>query len=178
MSTGDPAVVVMAAGGGTEPVAGLTAALASEAERWAVAVAPGRVHHVDGPLAGATARVLASRQGPLLVVWPVLARLRPDHATAALGDLRDGAELVVGPVIDGGVYLLGLSRPLGELVDMPDDGWSKTDAISTVLAAAARGGFEVGILRAERALRQPSDVRAALADPITPAGIREILRAG
>ena len=178
MSSGDPAVLLMPPGGPAEPVAGLTEALVSEAERWAGETAPGRVHHLDGPLAKATARVLGGHRGPLLVVWPVLARLRPEHAAGALGDLSDGAALVVGPVIDGGVYLLGLSRPLEELVDMPDDAWSAPDAMSGALAAAAEGGLEVGILRAERALRRSSDVRAALADPLTPDGIASILRSG
>jgi hypothetical protein len=178
MSAGGPAVLVMAPPGTPEPVAGLAAALEAEAERWANEVAPGRVHHANGSPAEATASVLAGHDGPLLVVWPVLARLRPEHAAGALGDLRDGAELVIGPVIDGGLYLLGLGRPLGELMDLPGEAWSGADAMTAALAAAAEAGQEVGILRAERALRTEADVRAALADPLTPEGIRAVLSGG
>jgi hypothetical protein len=170
-----PAVLVMAPVGGLED-AELAAALRSEAERWAKEVAPGRALAGDGPLADATARVLAVHEGPLLVVWPVLARFRSDHASGALGDLAAGAGLVIGPVIDGGLYLLGVTRPLGELVDVADDAWSGQDGMSAALRGAAESGLEVGMLRAERALRQPSDVRAALADPLTPGEIGRILR--
>jgi hypothetical protein len=43
-------------------------------------------------------------------------------------------------------------------------------------AAIRDAGFEVGILRAERALHRPADVRAALADPLLPDDIGAILR--
>jgi len=185
MSRAAPAALVMTpasgeTGGlrellGPARAAALAAALDSEAERWASAVAPGRVHHADVPLADATARLLSDHEGPLLVVWPVLARLRPEHASGALGDLDEGADLVIGPVIDGGLYLLALTRPLAELVDVPDAAWFGADAMSSALQAAAGSGLEVGILRAERGLRQPSDVRAALADRLTPKGITTII---
>ena len=44
------------------------------------------------------------------------------------------------------------------------------------LAAARDAGLEVGILRAERALHRPADVRAALADPTLPEPIARVLR--
>jgi hypothetical protein len=184
MSRPGPAVLVMAPSGddsalsealGSERAGALAAALRAEAQRWAEATAPGRVHCGDGPLAEATARVLAEHDGPLLVVWPVLARFRSEYATGALGDLEDGSGLVIGPVIDGGLYLLGLTRPLGEVVSVPDAAWFGQDTIGAVFQAGAATGLEVGMLRAERALRQPSDVRAALADPLTPDQIGSIL---
>jgi hypothetical protein len=184
MSAAGPAVLMMAAPEapelrdllGSERAAELDAALFSEAERWAAEVAPGGVESVDGALTDATARVLAVHPGPLLVIWPVLARLRPEHASAALGDLAAGCELTVGPVIDGGLYLLGLARPLAELATVPDEAWSGPEAMSTALQAAAQAGFELGLLRPERALRHRGDVRAALADPLTPGKIGRILR--
>jgi hypothetical protein len=176
MSAAGPAVLLMPPAGPPEPAAGVAAALGAEAERWAAEVAGDAVYRAEEPLASASARVLADRAGPLLVLWPVLARLRPEHASGALGDLADGADLVIGPVIDGGLYLLGLSRPLRELIDVPDDAWAGGDAMSAALQAAAESGLEVGILRAERALRRPADLRAALADPLTPEPIAAILR--
>jgi hypothetical protein len=41
---------------------------------------------------------------------------------------------------------------------------------------AAGAGLEVGLLRMERLLRGPGDVRALGADPLTPADIRSALR--
>jgi glycosyltransferase A (GT-A) superfamily protein (DUF2064 family) len=167
MSVSGPRVVVM------DPLA---AALRSEAERWAHEVADGNVRFASGPLTQVTADALSDHDGPLLVIWPVLARFRPEYAAGALGDLAAGAGLVIGPVIDGGLYLLGLARPLAELVDAPDQAWSGPDAINAAFQGAADSGLEVGMLRAERALRQPSDVRAALADPLTPQPLRSLLR--
>ena len=164
---------------GAERASSLSSALLAEAERWAGEVAPGRVHGLTAagePLAGATARLLAEHDGPLLVIWPVLARFRPEHAAGALGDLRAGADLVIGPLIDGGLYLLGSTRPLEELVTATDDQWQGAEAMTAALAGAAEARLEVGILRAERALRQATDVRAALVDPTTPERIRAILR--
>ena len=186
MSSSAPAVLLMAPAGGDseelrellgpERASALASALDSEAQRWATDVAPGRVYRASEPLAESTARVLAEHRGPVLVAWPVLARLRPEHAEGALGDLSAGCELALGPVIDGGLYLLGLTRPLAELVTACDPTWAGADAMTTAFEAAAEAAFEVGILRAERALRRPADVRAALADPLTPAGIAAILR--
>ena len=81
-------------------------------------------------------------------------------------------------MIDGGLYLLGLRRPLGELIDLPDDVWLGRDATPAALAAASESGLEVGLLRAERALRGLADVRAALADPLTPEPIAALLGDG
>jgi glycosyltransferase A (GT-A) superfamily protein (DUF2064 family) len=178
MSTADPAVLLMPPAGGPEPVAGLTAALEAEAERWAGLVAGDAVYRVRAPLADATASVLSERAGPLLVVWPVLARLRAEHASAALEDLASGADLVLGPVIDGGLYLLGLPRPLGELIDLSEETWSGAEAMPVALAAASDARLEVGMLRAERALRRPTDVRAALADPLTPEPLVALMSGG
>src|SRR5205807_8316197 len=96
MRRSEPAVLVMTPAAddapdlreslGAERADALAAALRAEAERWAEAVAPGRVHAGAGPLADATARVL-EHSGPLLVVWPVLMRFRSEYAAAALGDL-------------------------------------------------------------------------------------------
>lgn len=191
MSGSAAAVLLMAAPDldrdGLEPVLGasrhaeLQAVLASSADVWACKVAPDGVQRSDAgeSLSDAVARVFAVRGGPLLVVWPVLPQFRRDHATAALGDLDAGCDLVLGPVIDGGLYLLGLARPLPELLARPEDRWQDPDVMTIAFAAAREVGLEVGLLRAERGLRDAADVQAALADPLLPAPIRQILaRAG
>jgi glycosyltransferase A (GT-A) superfamily protein (DUF2064 family) len=127
-------------------------------------------------LADATARVFVHHDGPLLIVWPDLPRLREHHARAALGDLEAGCELVLGPAIDGGFYLIGLSRPLPQLFGLSEQAWRSPDAMTLGLAAARDAGLEIGLLRAERALHRPADVRAALADPLLPAELEQILR--
>lgn len=130
---------------------------------------------IAGRLADASARVLARSGGPLLIVWPDLPRLRTAHAAGALEDLRSGADVVLGPAVDGGLYLVGIARPLPELFALPEHAWRK-DVMAVAGAAIRNVGFEVGILRAERALHRPADVRAALADPLLPDDVGAILR--
>lgn len=179
MSAAAPAVLLMPPAGPAEPAPGLSSLLEAEAERWARAVAGEDVQRGRGSLTDAISYALsAGPPRPVLAIWPAIPNWRPDHATAALGDLAAGASLVVGPLIDGGLYLLGTARPLADLVDLPDEVWSSTDAVRAALGAAAGAGLEIGMLRAERGLRTRSDVDAALADPLTPPGLAELLRGG
>jgi glycosyltransferase A (GT-A) superfamily protein (DUF2064 family) len=191
---------------GADGCVALQSALIAQAAGWAGAVAPGSVHvahdppdvgrelrilvgrdaalfpqngdGIAGRLADAAARVFARSEGPLLIVWPDLPKLRPEHASAALDDLSNGCEVVLGPVIDGGLYLIGISRPLPKLFALPEQAWRSPDVMMLGLAAARDAGLEVGLLRAERALARPADVRAALADPLLPGEIGRILRRG
>jgi uncharacterized protein len=188
---------------GADGAVALQAALIDQATGWARGVAPGRVHiahdppdagpelrelvpddvytfpqngdGIAGRLADAVGRVFAHGSGPLLIVWPDLPQLRAEHATAALDDLANNCDLVLGPAIDGGFYLIGIPRPLPELFALSEQAWRNADAMSIGVAAAREAGLEIGILRAERALHRPADVRAALADPLLPDGIRSLL---
>jgi glycosyltransferase A (GT-A) superfamily protein (DUF2064 family) len=126
-------------------------------------------------VADAAGQVLAARDGPLLIVWPELPAFRSEHASGALGDLGAGCDLVLGPVIDGGLYLLGIPRLLAKLFALPDDPWRSSDVMVLAIAAAREAELEIGVLRAERGLQQPTDVRSALADPLLPKGIAAIL---
>ena len=123
---------------------------------------------ISGRLADGAARVFSRGNGPLLVVWPDLPQLRRAHAEAALADLAAGCDVVLGPVHDGGFYLVAVSRPLAALFGLPETTWRGPDSMSLVAAAARERMLEVGLLRAERALHRPADVRAALADPLLP----------
>ena len=130
---------------------------------------------ISGRLAAAAARVFARGAGPLIIVWPDLPRLRAVHATAALGDLDAGCDVAFGPVFDGGFYLIAIARPMPKLFALPEQTWRGADAMTIGLATARDSGLEVGILRAERALHRPADVRAALVDPTLPPAVRRAL---
>ena len=109
---------------------------------------------IAGRLADAAARVFARHTGPLLIVWPDLPRLRADHAHAALEDLRTGCDVVLGPALEGGFYLIGINRPQPTLFSLPERAWRSPDAMALAVAAVRAGGLELGILRAERPLQR------------------------
>jgi glycosyltransferase A (GT-A) superfamily protein (DUF2064 family) len=188
---------------GADGCVALQTALIAGAIRWAHEVAPGAVHvahdppdaaaeiralapagtalfpqngdGIGGRLADAAARVFGHHSGPLVVVWPDLPRLRREHADAALGDLDAGCDVVLGPAIDGGLYLIAIPRPQPKLFALPEQAWRSRDVMSIGFVAARDAGLEVGILRAERPLHRPADVRAALVDPTLPPELARIL---
>ena len=170
--------------------------------RWAHEVAPGRVHVAYEPadagpeihralpgahtipqsgdgiaarVGDAVGRLFARPPGPVLIVWPELPRLNAVHAQAALADLREGCDLVVGPTFDGNVYLLGFTRILPQVFAIPESGWRGGRLLNALFGLSGRDGIEVGMLRPERGLRQPADVRAAVSDPLTGPRLRRIL---
>jgi hypothetical protein len=165
---------------GSDRCAALGRTLITRAERWAADIAPGRVHvtGVSEGLAGAVAQAWTEAgDGPLLVVWPDLPRWRAEHAAGALGDLADGCGVSVGPVFDGGFYLLALRQPVPSLFELAPDAWSGPEAMGLALEVVHRAGLGAGLLRTERGLRRVADVRAALADPLLDAELRSILQA-
>jgi glycosyltransferase A (GT-A) superfamily protein (DUF2064 family) len=152
--------------------------LLARATAWAEGVGGGRVSTAaeDEPLGDAVSRVFAGARGaPVLAVWPVLPAWRAEHAAAVLDDLAAGCEASVAPVFDGGLYLLALTRVIPELLALPTEAWDSPDVIALVLAAINAAEAPVGLVRPERALRRPADVRAALADPLLDDELRALL---
>ncbi len=188
---------------GLDGCVALQSALIKQAVNWALQVAPGAVHVAHDPpdagrelralvgagvatfpqngdgiaarLADAAARVFARAAGPLLIVWPDLPHLRREHATGALEDLAAGCDIVLGPAYDGGFYLVGLARPLPQLFSLSEQAWRSADVMKVGLAAITDAGLGLGMLRAERALHRPADIRAALADPMLAPEMARIL---
>jgi glycosyltransferase A (GT-A) superfamily protein (DUF2064 family) len=130
---------------------------------------------ISGRMADAVGRVSSHGPGPIVIVWPDLPYLREAHTEAVLADLDAGVDVILGPVFDGGYYLIALSRPLPSLFALPEQVWRGPDTLSQVLGVAAKADLEVGLLRAERALHRPADVRAALADPMLPEALGRVL---
>ncbi len=124
-------------------------------------------------IAAAATSIHAARPGPVLVVGCDVPALGPQHARAALDDLADGCQIVVGPALDGGYYLLAVAEDRPELFDLPSQAWGGPEVLALTLARAQ--GLSLGLLRAERDLDTPDDVRAALADPLIAPGLAELL---
>ncbi|HEY1715085.1 MAG TPA: hypothetical protein VGG07_19435 [Solirubrobacteraceae bacterium] len=164
---------------GAERAARLERLLVARATEWADALSAGRtaVAGAEESVADALARVFAESGGdrPLVVVWPVLPCWRAEHAFAVLDDLAAGCEASAAPVFDHGLYLLALARPIPAVLALPDETWDSPSAIGLVLAAINEAEAPVGLVRPERALRRPGDVRAALADPLLDDELRGLL---
>ncbi|MGI9184654.1 MAG: DUF2064 domain-containing protein [Solirubrobacteraceae bacterium] len=179
-----PAVLVMAgAAAGSEELdarlgpdraSAVRALLHGRAVAWAQAVAPGAVWTAaadETPVAAADRALAEHGGGPLLVAWPDLQRWRPEHASAALEDLADGCRLALGPVFDGGFYLLAFAEPLPAVLELA----AGPDVIGLAIAAAHEAQAQAGLLRPERGLHNSADVAAALADPLLDPELRTLL---
>ena len=154
--------------------------LVARATQWADALSEGRTTRAAGgdeAVGDALERTFAARGdgGPVVVVWPVLPRWSSEHAEAVLDDMAAGCEASVAPVFDSGLYLLALARPIPAVLALPADAWDSPNAIGLVLAPINEADAPVGLVRPERGLRSPGDVRAALADPLLDDELRGLL---
>jgi hypothetical protein len=84
---------------------------------------------------------------------PALAARDLDRALEALRS----SNLVLGPSLDGGYWLIGLDRPARVFSDVP---WGTSEVKSRTLALAAGLGLRVRELRTLRDLDTPLDLRA------------------
>ncbi len=163
---------------GAARCAELTRLLMARALRWGERMAPGRVRVAAPGRAGALWAAAVGDGRPQFVVWPELAVWRPEHGAGALDDLAAGATISAGPLFDGGLYLLALAGPVPWLTDLPTAVGDHGAALGAMIAAASAAGEEIGLLRAERALRRPADVHALLADPLLDPELAAILAPG
>jgi uncharacterized protein len=127
-------------------------------------------------LAAAVRAVFEVHDGPVILVGVDTPQLGAAHADAALGDLRDGIDVTVGPAADGGYYLIGLREPNDALFALPAELWGGSEVLVRTLEAAGAAGLTVAMLRSERDLDDADDARAMLADPLTPPEIAAVLR--
>jgi hypothetical protein len=142
---------------------------------------PQRVHlfaQVSGDLgsrlAAATEVVLAEQSGPLLVIGtdaPTLATTLLRRAARAL----ERYDVVFGPALDGGYYLVGLCRPAAAVFAIDPRLWSGPCVLAASRDAARRAGLTVGLLPPLRDLDTPEDAAALLADPLCPPLIATLL---
>jgi glycosyltransferase A (GT-A) superfamily protein (DUF2064 family) len=127
-------------------------------------------------LTAACADVLARHAGPLVLVSADVPELDRFHADAALGDLAAGCDVVIGPTMDGGCYLLGLAAPQPALLALPPSEWHGAGLFERGLAAARERGLSVAMMAPERQLDTLAALDAALADPLYPPDVLALLR--
>lgn len=164
---------------GHERFARLQSLLLSRAVAWSRQAAGDHVTVLEPPagegLAHEVERAFADARRPVLIAWADLPVWRAEHTAGVRDDLAAGCDVSVGPVFDGGFYLLALARPVPDLLTASGDAWTGPDSMGAILGAAHEAGLSAGLLRPERALRGAADVRAALADPLLDAELRAVL---
>jgi hypothetical protein len=123
----------------------------------------------------AASAVESMPQATVVLLRPALVRLGPDHAADLRDDLAHGCDLVVGPTLSGGWYMLALGPKAHQLAKQAGSGEAGSAAR---LLAAARGierGLSVGLLRAERDLVTSADLLAARVDPLIDRDLAALL---
>lgn len=92
------------------------------------------------------ARALASDgYAPVVLIGSDLPLLDPGRFHHALRALRR-ANVVFGPALDGGYYLVGMHRPQPALFEGGAIAWSGPDVLEVSIAAAERAGLDYGLL--------------------------------
>ena len=116
----------------------------------------------------AAERALAAGVERVVIVGTDCPGLNADLAQNAFDMLRHD-DVVFGPAIDGGYYLLGLRRPVPALFDGIE--WGTGRVFQQSLAAAARAGASVAVLPPLADVDRPADLplweRARAADAAT-----------
>ena len=101
--------------------------------------------------------------------------LQPRHLAEAVRLLDDGADVVLGPAVDGGYYLLGLRRPVDALFGLERAAWGGPTVLDDTLAIARRHRLAVDLLEPLTDLDTVADATTLLGDPMLPRHIADIL---
>lgn len=156
-----------------------------EARTEVAVLVPDRVRLLPQPggdlgrrLTAAVARVTTERPGPLVVIGTDAPTLTPELLASAFSSLDRGADVVLGPALDGGYYLIGLHRPHPAVFGIDPALWSGDRVLDTTLDAATREGLSVHLLPALRDLDTPEDATVLLTDPALPASVAALLTPG
>ncbi len=85
--------------------------------------------------------------------------LSPETVDEAFRRLADGADLVLGPVPDGGYFLIGLRRGAVHRELFDGIAWSTETVLSETLARAVRLGLTTQLLPPGQDIDRPDDLR-------------------
>ena len=109
-------------------------------------------------------RALTGNDQPVLAIGSDCPALSPLHLTAAISGLH-GHDLVLGPALDGGYYLIGLNRPKPLL--FAEINWGSGMVLSQTMARAEAMGLNTLLLEPLPDVDRPEDL-AHLGDHPNP----------
>ena len=119
---------------------------------------PQRGRDLGERLRWAIDEALAARPAPVLVVGADCPHLPLEVVDEAAGALAAGADVVLGPAEDGGYYLVGIRRPIPELLS--DIAWGTPAVLEQTLAHAASLGLRSRLLPPSFDIDRPEDLDA------------------
>jgi rSAM/selenodomain-associated transferase 1 len=115
--------------------------------------------HLGARMHQAASTLFAEGYRRLLIVGTDLPSLPLSIYRDALAQL-DRHPIALGPALDGGYYLLGLTRPIPQLFDQIP--WSTTEVLKTTVARAEAAGLTVGQLQPWRDVDTIEDLRSII----------------
>lgn len=131
--------------------------------------------HLGERLTAATEVVLAQGHDRVVVVGtdaPLLGEAQLREAMALLGHDHD---VVFGPALDGGYYLVGVNGGVPEPYGIDPALWGGPDVLCASLRRAEELGLRVGLLGGLRDLDTPADAAALVAEPDLPDALHDLL---
>ncbi|NUR05215.1 MAG: glycosyltransferase [Streptomyces sp.] len=140
-----------------------------------VRLLPQRGSGLGERLAAAVEDVCTLRPGPVVVLGTDAPTLTADRLAAAFTALDSGHDVVLGPALDGGYYLIGMRRPQTRLFGLDPALWGGDQVLASTLAIADRAGLRTVLLPPLRDLDTPEDAAVLLGDPLLPARIAAAL---
>lgn len=136
---------------------------------------PQRAGHLGQRMTAAVEHVFLFGPGPLLVIGTDAPTLTDGALDRALGTLRAGSDVVLGPALDGGYYLIGMRAAHTRLFGIDPALWSGPHVLDATLARAEEARLDVALLGKLRDLDTPEDAAALLTDPLLPSRIADLL---
>lgn len=152
VASGVGPVTLWVAGGPWHPFVRASAA------RHGVSLAAQRGADLGARMAHAVRTALPGRDGVVLLGTDCPA-LDPGDVRAAVDGLAEGADVALGPALDGGYYLAALARRAP--VMFREMQWGGEQVFRETVRRLGRAGFRVALVTARRDLDRPADLRGS-----------------
>ena len=125
--------------------------------RYGARLLPQEGEDLGARMSGAMQKAFSLGHRRVVLIGTDLPNLTRGHLSEAVNDLGHH-DLVLGPTLDGGYYLIALSRPVPELFYGP--AWSTTTVLEETKKKAANLGLSVALLPTLRDLDDLEDLNA------------------
>jgi hypothetical protein len=131
------------------------------ADRYALPVFPQEGEDLGSRMSNAIERALAMGYGKVVIAGTDVPDMTCEVLRAAFSAL-DKRDIVIGPAVDGGYYLIGLKRLCRRVFE--DIEWSGETVLSRTLERAKEAGLSVGLLVTLSDIDRPEDLSPHIVD--------------